>query len=90
MLERPLYAFYVIRCLANVNFLILRILDTEPEPTALIPSFPTSRLFGEVTISDADANIFIIKESSVKLEKVDQMFAQVDICVLTKPFVLSL
>lgn len=90
MLERPLYAFYIVRCLTNVNILILRIFDAKPESAAIIPSFPTPGLFGKVTIPYADANIFIIKESSVKLEKVDQMFAQVDICLLSESFVLSL
>jgi hypothetical protein len=75
MLERPLNSFNVVGCFANVNFLILWILYAESEPTPFVPTFPTSGLFGEVAIPYADAHVFIIKESSVKLKKVNQMFA---------------
>ena len=90
MLKCPLDTLDIIGGLANINCLILRVLHTKSEPALIIPSFPSTGLLREITIPDADADILIVKQSAIKLEKVHKMFTQVNLSVFTESLVLPL
>lgn len=90
MLECSLHALDIVRGFAYINWLVLGVLNTQSESATVIPAFPTSRVFRKVPVPYADSHILVVKESSVKLEKVDQVFSQVYFSMLSKPFILPL
>lgn len=75
MLKCPLDPLYVEWCFANVDSVILGIFNTESKSRSFVPAFPTATIFRKITFSYADANVFIVEKSTVKLEKIYQMFA---------------
>jgi len=85
MLEGSLNPFYIESTPTNINIRILRVLNAKTESRALItPAFPATRLFGEISLSYRNTNIFIIKKCSIQFEEINKMLAQVYLTTLIK------
>ena len=91
MLKCSLNLLNVISTLPYVNLWVLRILNTKPKATSLIPSFPVSFAFLEIItfLPNRNCNIFIVKNSSIKFKEINQMFAKINL-ISTAIFIASL
>lgn len=77
MLEGPLNPLNVETTPAYVNLGILGVFHRQPKSRSLVPTFPTARLFHEVSFSNANAYFLVIEKGSIKLKEVNQMLAQI-------------
>jgi hypothetical protein len=65
MLESTLNSLNVVASHSNVNLGVLWVFYSKATTSALFKSLPTTTYFGEVTSSDAYANIIVVKEGPV-------------------------
>ena len=79
MLERPLHLFNVVSASADINLWVLWVLDTKSISCSFIVPLPALRTFLKVLSAspDGQTDILIVELRPVKLQKVNQVLAEV-------------